>query len=974
MPKPPADPKVKYGANFPSEFTDLDIEFACIQHGGQWQSSFNGEPRTLGLGLFEHYRNAQRLLWPDDDEHKWTELLLGNIVNNDVSVILGASDTGKTFSISKFVLTDWWAFPDKTLWMVSSTERRGAELRNWGAIKQLFNSARARHPSLPGTILESLACITTEAIDDKNKVARLLTKGIIFIPTKVGGKFVSLGAYLGIKGGTKNARLGHFGDECFPSGTLVDTPCGPRAIETIRVGDEVFCAIGNGKVTATMSRLTKQLVRVRTQDGRSFACTPEHRVFTKKGWKKARLLKASDYIIGTDEAMRIVQHGTARKGMPQVLQAMPYEEDRLCGMSRGVRSEFLHKSEILQQTVPSHVASKAAGISQETSDPRTEREDSPSSPFAFPKAPRRISQAGEVHSFLPQVRNGVSSCNKQPHLRTLQNSEKAVRGMRKGVHAASILPVYPTILFNLLWKEVELAYANGSGESIVGNDSRLRMGAQGSEGGSFWTEVLQAGCFDTRDSIGNRSGRPQSHIGKREKKRSEKNSVLGGAWVDSVEVLEFSDSESEKGCVSEDGVRVYNLSVERHPSYSVSGFLVHNCQVMQRSFLDAYSNFFGKQHFKGLLCGNPLDLDDCLCIAAEPVDGWNTWKDNEKTQTWRSKFYDAAVVALDGRDSPNMDLPEGSPTKFKYLIGRKKIKAVERTHGKDSWQYHSQCTGKPRPGAMARRVISRQLCDERHAFDDVIWGTEPTIRIMGCDAAYGGVGGDRCVAGHIEFGKDVDGNLTLACNPPVIVPVAVSKKGLPEEQIANWCKDYAESFNIQPGNFYFDGRGTLAVYLGRIWSPDVNSVEFGGKPTDRPVSMDEFIWDGDTKTRRLKRCDEHYSKFVTELWFSLFYIIAAGQMRRLPMDVAEEGWRREWRKVKGDRIEVETKEDMKLRTGQSPDLFDWLAICGEGARRKGFEIRNTSNTEPQQGEDENWLEDELKRYMKELRKTQLRYA
>jgi hypothetical protein len=611
MPKLPAEPKVKYGAKFDASLSDLDIEFACIQNGGQWQMMKDGVPVTMGLGLFEHYRNAQRIIWPDDDEHKWTELVLNTVVNNDVSVIMGASDTGKTYPISKFVLTDWWAFPDKTLWMVSSTERRGAELRNWGAIKQLFNSARARHPSLPGTVLESMACITTEAIDDNNKVARLLTKGIIFIPCKVGGKFVSLGAYLGIKGGTKNARIGHFGDET---------------------------------------------------------------------------------------------------------------------------------------------------------------------------------------------------------------------------------------------------------------------------------------------------------------------------------------------------------------------------QAMQRSFLDAYSNWYGKQYFKGIMAGNPMDLEDCLCIAGEPVDGWNTWKDNEKTQTWRSKFYDAAVVALDGRDSPNMDLPEGSPVKFKYLIGRKKIKAVELTHGKDSWQYHSQCTGKPRPGAMARRVISRQLCDERHAFDDVIWGTEPTIRIMGCDAAYGGVGGDRCVAGHIEFGKDVDGNMTLACNPPVIVPVAVSKKGLPEEQIAQWCKDYAESFNIPPGNFYFDGRGTLAVYLGRIWSPDVNSVEFGGKPTDRPVSMDEFIWDGDTKTRRLKRCDEHYSKFVTELWFSLFYIIAAGQMRRLPMDVAEEGWRREWRKVKGDRIEVETKEDMKLRTGQSPDLFDWLAICGEGARRKGFEIRNTSNTEPQQGEDENWLEDELKRYMKELRKTQLRYV
>lgn len=601
-----AKSRLRYGYQWPPEFTDLDIELFCIRKGGKWTE--NGH--HLGLGLFEHYRNAQRLAWPEDDEHRWSNLALKSIVENEVNVFMGSADSNKTYSISKFVLIDWWAFPDKTLWMVSSTELRGAELRVWGTLKQLFNRARTLHPDLPGRVLEAQHAITTEAIDESQKRSRLLTKGLIFIPCKSNGRWVGMGSFSGVKGGSLNARLGHFGDEV---------------------------------------------------------------------------------------------------------------------------------------------------------------------------------------------------------------------------------------------------------------------------------------------------------------------------------------------------------------------------AAMQPSFLDAYSNWYGKENFKGVMSGNPFDLEDCLCRAAEPVDGWGSWKDTEKTQTWRSKFYNAAVIAFDGRDSPNLDVPEGQKTPYPYLIGRKKLKAVEKMHGKDSWQYSSQCTGKPRPGSMMRRVITRQLCDEFGAWDDVVWSGKPTIKIGACDAAYGGVGGDDCIAGYIEFGEDVDGHTVIACNPPVLVPVSVTKKGLPEEQIANFIKEYCESVGIPPENFFFDARSTMAITFARIWSPLVNVVDFGSPPTERPVSMDTFIWDGDTQTRRLQQCKELYSKFVTELWYSIHYVILSRQMRRFPMEVAEEGFKREWKYVKGNRIEVETKADMKLRTGHSPDRCDWFATALEGARRRGFEIKSLSK-EREEAANDFWLEHALEKHNKWVRKHELRYS
>ena len=76
--------------------------------------------------------------------------------------------------------------------------------------------------------------------------------------------------------------------------------------------------------------------------------------------------------------------------------------------------------------------------------------------------------------------------------------------------------------------------------------------------------------------------------------------------------------------------------------------------------------------------------------------------------------------------------------------------------------------------------------------------------------------------------------------------------------------------------------------MSKLFSPDCNAVNFGGSPTKRPVSSDEYVIDKDSGAKRLKRCDEHYIKFVTELWFSVRLVVMSRQMRNLPRDVADE--------------------------------------------------------------------------------------
>lgn len=366
--------------------------------------------------------------------------------------------------------------------------------------------------------------------------------------------------------------------------------------------------------------------------------------------------------------------------------------------------------------------------------------------------------------------------------------------------------------------------------------------------------------------------------------------------------------------------------------------------MMGQTFLSAFSNLNKNVDFRAIVLGNPNDPLDPLGKAAEPVDGWDEYLEPAKTTTWRTRFMNGMCVNLIGTDSPNFDFPQDQPARYPYLISRQKIEETLSFFPKDSHEYYSQCIGSMKVGTLARRVLTRKLCESKGAsLDDVIWESPDRTKIYAVDAAYGG---DRCVGGWVEFGKDKTGKTMLLIHEPEIIPISV-KGDEPEYQIAAHVKRECEGLGIPPDNMFHDatGRGSLGTALARVWSPMTNPVESGGKPTNRPVSLDLYILDPRTKEKRLKLCCEHYVKRVTEYWFSVRYSVESEQVRGLPSAVMEEFCMREWDRVNGDRIELETKTDMKERVGRSPDLADWLAIAVEGARRRGFQISKLGSIE-----------------------------
>jgi intein/homing endonuclease len=89
---------------------------------------------------------------------------------------------------------------------------------------------------------------------------------------------------------------------CSPAGTKVNTPLGERNIETLRSGETVIGHDGNcpkiNIITDTYERdYSGDLICINLDNEKTLKLTPDHEVFTKRGWKTASDLREDDELI-----------------------------------------------------------------------------------------------------------------------------------------------------------------------------------------------------------------------------------------------------------------------------------------------------------------------------------------------------------------------------------------------------------------------------------------------------------------------------------------------------------------------------------------------------------------------------------------------------------------------------------------------------------------------------------------------------
>lgn len=917
-----------YGLNWGDSAHPVNIEMEMIRAGGNL--ALNG--KRYGKGLPFHYEALRRLLWPKLDDHRWHRLCRDEILKNRVTVLMGPGSSGKTHEASWIYLCEYFCWPDELCLLVSSTDIRGLRLRVWGEIAMLWQQAVEQFDFLSGHLLDSRIAITTDEMEDGDYNARRvrdMRKGIIGIPTVQSGRFVGLGKW------------------CFPSGSLVDTVCGRRPIESIREGEYVLGPARPVRVMATNTRVAKELVRVHLTDGRTLDCTPDHPILTQSGWVNAGCLLSQHSVYSCHEVMRSLRQGTFRLSRPEEVLFAGVPAQHLEETMRLVRKRVHSNRATMRDVLP-----ELRGILENVATGHSSPHDSRQGLSSYWKGDQpRHSEQPERNAEEEGVGKACPLCNQR--MAAIRLSETNQGRSR----FAGIFPKGAAQLENKDWRFVQKAS----------------------------TPLLSTGYLLAGLACCRGSGWPKPPEGWPAQEGCCTRPLSGGTRVDRVEILKpDGDPRYSK---SRGGYYVHDLQVSVFPAFSVNGVVVHNCgikqkrvrliadeaQLMGTTFLSAFANLNKNEDFRAIILGNPIDQLDPLGKAAEPLDGWSSHLEPKKTEVWKTRFMGGTCVNLIGTDSPNFDFPDTGRPRYPYLISKRKIDETLSFFPKDSFEYYSQCVGCMKVGTLDDRIVTRELCRNHQALDAAIWKGSGTIRVCALDSAYGG---DRAVCGHVDFGEDVSGHTVIAFNQPAIIPIVADGVKSPEEQLAVWVKDYCERNDIPPGNFFHDstGRGGLGTEIARAWSAECNPVEFGGVPTDRPVSAGLFIYDMETQTRRLATCREHYDRLVSELHYQVRYAITSNQFRSLPEDVMDELCMRKWGRARNNKIAVETKEKMKERIGRSPDLADWCALCLEGARRLGFVIEKMPASGEESSSGDDYLQNELRRYRDGVKKRQLHYA
>lgn len=419
--------------------------------------------------------------------------------------------------------------------------------------------------------------------------------------------------------------------------------------------------------------------------------------------------------------------------------------------------------------------------------------------------------------------------------------------------------------------------------------------------------------------------------------------------------------------------------------------LADECNLMPRAFLDSASNLSKCEDFKLVGLGNPNETTNAhgaLCEPAPELGGWEGGIDQTPgTKTWKTRMPQGICLQLPGSDSPNLKSPDDQPVPFPFLITKKQMSDDAQIWGIDDWHYQMMTDAKMPRGQGSRRVLTRQMCLKFGAFEPALWRDGRRTRIGFLDAAYRGVGGDRCVFGELQFGEeasnlspvgDVITNLIAQetgykkskqiiqlVDLSVIPIMAGVDADLPEYQIVRYVKEQCQNRDISPENFYFDSgmRTSLVSAFAKEWSPYVCSVDSGAKPSEMPVSAE---------IKTLSK--DYYSKFITEMWFSVRMAVESRQFRGMRDDVVTEFSQREWKMVSGNRIEVETKDEMKLKTGRSPDLADAVAVGVFGARQKGFVIARLVAPPETRRNGRDWRQEAREKANKLNRSADLQYS
>jgi len=394
-------------------------------------------------------------------------------------------------------------------------------------------------------------------------------------------------------------------DECFAGDTnieIVDDSGNviEKEISNVKVGERVRNCAGIDKITAIRKKEVKYGVRIRF-NGKEVICSPRHPFFTQRGWVCAKDLQKSDVLVTTDKSMRIL-----RERVSNNLQGSSREEILRCVLLCEMENEPTRdKGEGSHERNPRKDREESIGVaSQYGGGAKTNREDSQS------ESNERPCDTGESFCYVEE--DGTRTFKAwgkwdRRDIATAVNDGCIARELGCGI-----------------------TYLVGKETARIPNVLQSRLGKLGDEN-----------C--------NRTGWKYSSF---EKDAGQKERCdVGYVRLDSFEILEQGCSELDKYRDADGKLYFYDIEIERHPSFTVNGCLVHNSSIL-KSFTSATRNLlidmFERTPYKLCCTASPAPNDHTEFGSTVEFLGIMTRSemlatyfihDGSNTSAWRLKGY-----------------------------------------------------------------------------------------------------------------------------------------------------------------------------------------------------------------------------------------------------------------------------------------------------------------------------------------------
>jgi hypothetical protein len=168
-----------------------------------------------------------------------------------------------------------------------------------------------------------------------------------------------------------------------------------------------------------------------------------------------------------------------------------------------------------------------------------------------------------------------------------------------------------------------------------------------------------------------------------------------------------------------------------------------------------------------------------------------------------------------------------------------------------------------------------------------------------------------------EIGTTTQGVVTIQFTETHAINIEITEGEPIEYFIVAKVRAHCEAMGIRAEHFGLDvtaQQSALASIFAKEWSPDIYRCQFGGAAIREQVSAEDK-----------RAAKDVYHNRVTELWYDVRQFAISGQIAGMSDDACREACSR-LTAQRGTKIAVESKEDMRDRTSQSPDIFDGHVI------------------------------------------------